>query len=391
MTFDAMTFDAGEFVGCLKAVRPPIESASSLPPAAYSRPEILDLERRLIFHRGWVGLGRADRWRQSGDYMAFDLAGVPVVVLRDRGGRLRAYANSCRHRGAKIVEGAGHCKILTCPFHGWAYGLDGKLRSAPHMPGDDCFKKDDFGLHAFHIEERAGFAFLSLEAAPPDIDAWLGDFVAVHQPWHFEELVTTQRREIEVPCNWKPFLEVFNEYYHLQYVHPRSIASIYGAPDAPETVTGEFVTQFGETEGTGGLTEDNQAAALPINPRLTGREAKGVRYSWVFPNMTFAAGADALWVIDATPVSATATRVGLSICFPPATLELESFEARAAVYYERFEIALGEDIEILTRQQAGLSSPFAQQGRFAPDLEPNVANFAFWYASIMRQGNGCAK
>ena len=258
------------------------------------------------------------------------------------------------------------------------------------MPADDCFNRDEFGLHGFHIEERAGFAFLSLEAPPPDIDAWLGQFEEIHQPWHLGELVTTRRREIEVPCNWKPFLEVFNEYYHLQHVHPRSIASIYGTPDAPEAVDGHFVTQFGQTEGTGGLTEDNQAAALPVNPRLSGREAKGVRYSWVFPNLTFAAAADALWVIDATPVTATATRVGLSICFPPATLELESFEARAAIYYERFEVALGEDIEILTRQQEGLSSPFAQQGRFSPELEPNVANFAFWYATVMRQGDAQA-
>ncbi|MGI9465395.1 MAG: aromatic ring-hydroxylating oxygenase subunit alpha, partial [Aestuariivirgaceae bacterium] len=196
------------------------DEAHSLPPAFYACADMLDIEARQIFHKGWVGIGRGDRWASPGDFAAIDVAGVPVIVVRGKDGVLNAFANSCRHRGARLLSGAGNCRGIKCPFHGWAYKLDGGLAGVPHMELAKNFDKRDYGLIAFHTAERAGFAFICLAGEAPDIDGWLGDFEALHAPWMLGELVSTRHREFEVACNWKPFLEVFNEYYHLPYVHP---------------------------------------------------------------------------------------------------------------------------------------------------------------------------
>ena len=91
-------------------------STMSLPPLAYTSEAALDHERRAIFGLGWVGIGRSDRWSEPGTYSAMDLAGEPLIVVRDQHSALRAYSNSCRHRGSQIVEGTGTCSIMRCPF-----------------------------------------------------------------------------------------------------------------------------------------------------------------------------------------------------------------------------------------------------------------------------------
>jgi phenylpropionate dioxygenase-like ring-hydroxylating dioxygenase large terminal subunit len=369
----------------LAKVRPPFAQSPTLPPACYHDPAVLAAEQETIFRRGWVGIGRADRWSKAGDYAALEIGGVPVAVLRGKDGVLRAFANTCRHRGAKLLEGCSNTQRITCPFHAWTYGLDGGLRGAPRMAHAGDFDTGDYGLLAFRAEERAGFAFVCLDADTAGIDAWLGDFEAIHGPWPLRDLVTTRRRELEVGCNWKLFLEVFNEYYHLPYVHGGTFGEIYGEPDPVDETVGAFTSQFGLTKGTGGLKESEQEFALQPMPGLQGRNRDGTRYTWAYPSMTFAAGTDAMWVYEARPLAVDRCHVSMSVCFPRATVEAEGFQARADHYYERMDDALEEDRGMLERQQAGMTSPFARQGRFG-ELEPSVANFAFWYAERMTAG-----
>ena len=195
-------------------------------------------------------------------------------------------------------------------------------------------------------------------------------------------MVSTRRREFEVACNWKLFMEVFNEYYHLPYVHPDSIGGIYNTPDDLDPVNGNYVTQFGSTEGTGALLTDSQEQALPAIGSLAGKDALGTRYTWMFPNMTFAAGKESIWVYDVHPLSPTRTRAGMTVCFPSETVARDDFDRLVQHYYQRMDAALDEDIPALENQQAGLQSPLARQGRFS-HLEPSVATFACWYADRM--------
>ncbi len=362
---------------CLK----PAENASSLPPECYTSSEISRYENKTLFRNLWIGAGRADMTASPGDYITLDIAGQNIILLRDNDGILRAFANTCRHRGARLVNEKGTCNGLRCPFHSWFYGLDGKLVSAPKMETAVGFDKSNYNLVAYRVEERLGFVFVCLSDETPALDTYLGDFSDIHAPWPLASLKTVRRMETEVDCNWKLFLEVFNEYYHLPFVHPNSIDSIYGLPDPSEDVTGAYATQFGPTDGTGGLLEDDQQNALPDIPGLSGQAKKGARYTWVFPNMTFAANRDALWIYEAYPHGPGKCRIIQTICFPPNSIELPNFRTKSQAYLDRMDTALAEDVDALVNQQWGMECPDALSGRFQPKLEPNVAAFARWYCT----------
>ena len=363
----------------LAAVLPDENRSVGIPPACYADAGLLVLEQRAVFEHGWLALGRTDRWPATGDYSALEIGGVPLIVVRNKSGELKAFANSCRHRGSQILTGDGNCKKIKCPFHWWTYDLDGRLKVCPRMENAIDFDADDYGLVDFAVETRFGFAFVSLADEPPSVDAWLDEFDDYHRDWRLDDWQTMRVREFDVDCNWKTFLEVFNEYYHLPMVHPDSINWQYPEPDAVDEVRGQYTTQFGATEGAAALMEDTQQYALPIAPGLEGRLTKGTRYTWIYPNISFALSQDSMWIYQAFPLAADRCRVIQTICFPAASVRLDDFEQRASHYYDRIDGALGEDLAFLEQQQIGLNSRFARPGRFSA-LEPSVGKFAFWYA-----------
>ena len=118
------------------------------------------------------------------------------------------------------------------------------------------FNKCDYGLKEFRAEERAGFCFLCFNEEHIGLDEQIDNFVEVHSKWPMDNLVSTRERSFEVSCNWKAFLEVFNEYYHLPFVHPETIGDIYQLPEFPDSTKGSFTSQFGKTSGTGSLHLD---------------------------------------------------------------------------------------------------------------------------------------
>lgn len=361
----------------------PAEEASCLPPLCYNDEDFRQRETDAIFRRKWVGIGHAGRFQKAGDYETMTIADVPLIVLRDKAGALRAYANSCRHRGARLLEGEGNCPGIRCPFHCWSYKLDGSLVGVPHADEIKDFDKADYGLVEFRAGEMNGLAFVCLDPDAPALEDQLGDFAKVHAPWPMDTLVPTRRRSFDVNCNWKVFLDVFDEYYHLPFVHPDTVNSIYARPEPGDAVSGEYASQYGVTEGTGGLLEGQQGHALPPMPGLSAAVAGGVRYTWVFPNMAFAAGRDAIWIYEATPIDARRCHVTMTACFPRDLVAQPGFDEKAAHYYDRLDAAIAEDIPALENQQIGLNSPFAMQGRFHPLLEANVAAFARWYAQTL--------
>lgn len=368
----------------LSAALHPADQASCLPPECYVSDTVCDAEVERIFRRHWLCVGRADMVANPGDVQALDMAGQSLILLRDQDAKLQCFANTCRHRAARLVDGSSNCKGLRCPFHSWFYALDGRLVSAPKMEAASGFDRADHGLIAYAVEERHGFAFVCLARQPEPLDDHLADFGTIHAPWPLESLVSARRLELEVACNWKAFLEVFNEYYHLPFVHPDTVDAVYALPDPADDVRGAFATQYGATDGTGGLLEDTQHAALPPIPGLAGPAAHGARYTWMFPNMSFAANQDALWCYEAYPMGPNRCKVVQTSCFPPESMALPEFAAKSAIYLERMDAALAEDVPALENQHRGFAHPDAVAGRFQPDLEPNVASFARWYAAVMQ-------
>ena len=146
---------------------------------------------------------------------------------------------------------------------------------------------------------------------------------------------------------------------------------------------GAYATQFGATEGTGGLLQDQQEHALPPMPGLSGQAERGVRYTWAFPNMSFAASKDGVWVYEAYPLGPDRCHVVQSACFHKDFVASPDAEAKVAAYHARLDAAIDEDIPALENQQKGLANPEARAGVLHPLLEANVGAFARWYAGAM--------
>jgi nitrite reductase/ring-hydroxylating ferredoxin subunit len=146
----------------------------------------------------------------AGSYLARSAAGVPIVAVRGRDGRVRAFRNACRHRGTALLAGSGCSKALVCPYHGWVYGLDGSLRQVPDAHGFPGLEKADRGLVAVRAEERAGLVFVTQDGEEPV--GWLPELLADDQ-----QLVSSGSSEIDV--NWKVFAEGFLEGYHINATH----------------------------------------------------------------------------------------------------------------------------------------------------------------------------
>lgn len=138
----------------IKNVSQSFECARSMPPSVYRSPEFLDHEMRDIFAREWICVGRASALPKPGDYLTYELAGQPILVIRDRDGRLRAMSNVCLHRMSTLLEGAGNRRVIVCPYHAWSYNLDGTLRGAPAMTLNTGFAKECYRLPPIRCEER---------------------------------------------------------------------------------------------------------------------------------------------------------------------------------------------------------------------------------------------
>ena len=360
----------------------PVSESSSLPPACYHHQQWLDHEIDLLFKKKWICAGRSDQWSNIGDYRTIRIADVSIVITRTQTRELKALSNVCLHRCSEIMSDHGQCKAMVCPFHGWGYDLEGQLISAPRMETASNFNIENQRLKSFSIAETQGFVFINLGDAATSIEETLEDFDDIHRPWELGNLVTTRSRRFQVACNWKLFIEVFNEYYHLPFVHADSISDRYPEPDPVDIVMGEYTTQFGATEGNPALL-DGEGEGLPSIPSLQGRNASGTRYTWIYPNVTFAASYDCLWMYHVYPIDAVSTEVVQTVCFPRASVERYDFDEKAKDYYERIDVAIAEDIPVLEKQQRGMESPHAIQGRFSA-LEPSVGNFACWYSDQLK-------
>lgn len=366
-------------------VRRPPDEAETLPAWCFTSPEFFTREVERIFRRGWNCVGRTDRWAKPGDFWAFDFTGIPVVVLRGDDGGLRAFANTCRHRGTQLFQGDGNCRTVSCKYHGWTYGLDGALLVAPSMEKTKGFDRKDYGLVPLRLGTRDGFVFICFDADAPSLDEDLGDFSETFAPWNLADMVCVHRREYEAPFNWKFHLEAFMEYYHAKYVHRRSLYQRPHTPNPLEEVTGEYLTVSSTTQGSPGVLKDSGVQPFPAIAVLPAELHNWTRYAVLYPGFIFGVSADCMWYIQAHPEAADRTRLVFGGCFPKATTALPDFEERAKAYVHRWDLAVKEDNDVLALLQKGMTSPFCKPGRFS-HLEPRVSTIGRWVIDKVLDG-----
>ena len=194
------------------------------PVSAYLDPERWERERELLFRRRPSIIGLSCELTGPGAYTTLDIAGVPVVVVRQDGGGIRAFVNACRHRGAQVVDGDGCSRRLTCPYHGWTYDTAGALVGVPTAGAFAELDRTVHGLVELPAAERHGLMFVTATPGEPiDLDALLGPVAAELTELGLDALHFSECRRLEAACNWKLAMDTNCESYHFGALHRNSI------------------------------------------------------------------------------------------------------------------------------------------------------------------------
>jgi len=356
------------------AVRRPVDQAETLPPWCYTSQEFYQREIDKIFMRTWYYVGRVEEIANPGDWFAFDVTGVPIIIARGQDGEIRALSNSCRHRGARMVEGKGNTRAFRCPYHSWTYDTTGRLRGAGGMDGVKNFALEDYGLPEVRIEHWGGFLFVNFSADAPDLRAWLGDLDDRLGSYGLADLRMTRTTERILECNWKVFIENGMEEYHLPTVHRASINALK-MTHREEGGDGQYCIITEEHEGTRAVLPGEQG--FPFIQTLTGAAAKGTQYVHIYPNLELAATKDCVFYVELHPLGVDRTRLLLTSLFPQETIARPDFAEVVERYYRRLDKSAPEDFIITEVQQKGLRSPLARPGRLSLQ-EPLVHHIANW-------------
>jgi choline monooxygenase len=193
-----------------------------IPTGRYTSAAFARREAERLWKQVWQMACRAEDIPAPGDYVEYTVGDQSFLVVRGDDGTIRAFANACRHRGNTLRTGAGHCRQIRCRYHGWAWGLDGRLADIPDRHLTVEVDDENYQLAEAAVGEWAGFVFLHPDRrnAPP-LDAFLGRLPEQLAPYHLERMRTTTDVTLRLACNWKVAIEAFLEVYHVQKIHPQ--------------------------------------------------------------------------------------------------------------------------------------------------------------------------
>ncbi len=286
-----------------------------LPGWTYHSPALFALEAQHVFLNHWQVAGHENDIPAPGDWLSFDLLGERAVVMRGQDGVVRAFHNLCRHRGARVVDGAaGHCRgAIVCPFHGWVYNLDGSLRGAAQPSSFGQMDRREFGLKPVELALFHGFIFLRFHPGPqPAITDLLAPYAEDFAAYAAADLlpVSTPHWTTDLPVNWKSVRDVDNEGYHVPLAHP-ALQELYGRdyrdihlPGGLHLSTG----RFGDKPGRRWSVRHYIKTTRP-NPGLPDHLRNTWTYYGLFPNIVFAFTPEGAQFYHDLPISPGLTRL----------------------------------------------------------------------------------
>jgi choline monooxygenase len=375
------------------ATRLPVDLASTLIPDAYTSSEFHGLEREAVFASSWVPVCVSDELSEPGSYLVVEVAGRSLIVCRNRAGDLRAHHNVCRHRGTRLVEdGRGRVeRFFQCPYHAWAYDLDGTCLGTPlftpeagippdqqdifDMAGVTSFDKADYGLYPARVETWGALVFVCLDESAPPLGDELGDLPERLAGYQLGEQRLLGRVEYEIAANWKLVAENFMEYYHLPWVHPGLVKVSPMKAHYRWQGAGMYVGFC--TSPIAANTEDGGWQGLPPLASLDEPDAVSARFVWLFPNVALNVLPNHAFFMLARPTGATSTAEVTYLLS-----HRESIERAGADLAGETEALLAfwdevnrEDIAIVERVQAGVADPTYTGGRMCYRFEEPVHRF----------------
>ena len=351
----------------------PLPDARTLPAWCYTSEAFYRRERERIFLHAWQFVGRSDEIPSPGDYRCTDTAGGPIIVLRGEDGEIRAFANTCRHRGARLLYGAGSCPRIVCPYHGWTYALNGELRGAPRMQRTRAFDRSDHGLARVRLEVWQGFVFVSFDPGIEPLSSYYGDLFERFETYRFDDMVLTRRRRYELACNWKLLLDNAHEAYHTGVVHNTSLGEQHA--EALDTC-GNWEVLFHPLETSVAILP-GESTAFPHIGGLSAALAGGTHFTLLYPNTHFACVQDCMWWMSFIPTGAESCVAEVGFCFPRTTVARADFDEVVRKYYHRWDVSIDEDNATGELQQQGLRSVLREPGPYS-HTEAVVHRFANW-------------
>ncbi len=333
----------------------PLEQAHTISARWYTDPDLAELERRAVFGDSWQLVGRCETLTEPGSFLTADVAGEPILVLRDPAGQLRAFANVCRHRAALLLtEPCGKVTKLRCRYHGWTYDLTGRLRGTPEFEGVQDFCRDDMGLPPLTVAAWGPFVWVHAGQPAVPLEQFLAPLIQRNQGRDLAALHFVERRTYELACNWKVFVDNYLDGgYHVNSVHP-GLAGILDYSQYRSEIFAECSVQLSPIAPP----KDETSAAVAVV--RTGTEAQ---YWFFYPNLMINLYEGVMDTNLVLPLGPDRCRVIFDFWFADtATPEaLSAIQQSIAVAHQ---IQL-EDVGICEDVQRGLHSRSFQAGRFS--------------------------
>ena len=300
---------------------------ATLPTHYYHDPDHHRRELEALWFRNWLCVGSVDEVPAPRSYKVVEVGDQSIILTRDGEGCLRAFHNTCRHRGSVLCEQASGrfpSDQIICPYHGWTYGLDGALERTPFEIPCEAFDRGRYSLYGVGVCEWAGHMFINLDSdGVTDAGEALGSMTERLKNWRLHETKVGRRMVRDVACNWKVFWENATECYHCPGIHPElcRVVPYYGQ------------TRLSPDEGEGRLADGavtwsfDGKTTLPWFPDLTEDEQKnGHSYGMKMPNFVVVGHVDYARFIYMLPLGPESTRLTIHWLFRDETLAHEDFE-----------------------------------------------------------------
>jgi Rieske 2Fe-2S family protein len=378
----------------------------------YTAPDIFNADMERIWRRHWLYAGHACLIPQPGDWMTWAIGHDSVILVRGRDGELRAFHNTCRHRGARVCrEESGHARAFVCPYHAWTYDLDGRLKTATER--EFGVRQDKLGLHPVPVKNIAGLLFVALGDDPAGFDQAVAEVGEKMTHQGLEDAKLAKSIRYAVKANWKLIFENNRECYHCNTAHPEYVQGTYdtarfsrqglseveraetaaserfarmglGAAMASSDMTGAYWRAARTPLKDGWVTQslDGQPVAPLMGAfRARGEWSAGTLRSTIFPNFWQHASDDHAVSTRITPIDATTSQVDVYWFVHKDAVEGKDYDlGRLMPFWQRTS---EQDWEICEANQAGILSPRYEPGPYSRIREANLQHFVDWYLGAL--------
>ncbi|WP_090057937.1 aromatic ring-hydroxylating oxygenase subunit alpha [Celeribacter neptunius] len=379
----------------------------ALPRAFYTDQAVFEDDMNAVFYREWLFVGPECELPEPGDYVTLQVHEAPVIVLRDNDGQLRAFHNSCRHRGSTLCQKErGNAARLVCPYHQWTYDLTGKLIVTRFMGGD--FDPKDFPLKPVHVTSIEGLVYICLAETPPDIEnfrAAITPYIAPHEP---RKTKIVAESTIVEEANWKLVIENNRECYHCAGAHPELLVSLVemalpndqrfadefrimeqkarewdalNLPHAPVDGGVEFrCIRLPFREGAYSMTMDGQPASKKLLGELTEPDLGSVR-AFRVPNNWHHFLSEMIIHFRILPLGPNRTEVRTVWMVHEDAIEGWDYDVDRLS--EVWVATNAQDKELAENNQKGVTSPSYTPGPYSEISEFMLINFTEWYRDCL--------